>query len=98
MTTTATLDTFNPIILLELLDERAVLLDASLRDGRYEESFEHKLAAELIAGLTTSQRHDALKWLLADKMRSEIAMGGLLNECEQTSYDVAETAARIVLA
>jgi hypothetical protein len=95
---TVTLDQFDPTTLQSLLDERAALLDASLLDRTYEEDLERKLASELIAALTTAQRHDALEWLLTDKMHTEIAMDGLLDECEMGSYEVADAAARMILA
>jgi hypothetical protein len=95
--TTPTLGKFDGAVLYDLLDERAALLDAALTDGRYEEWFERKLARELIAGLSAGQRRGALEILVIDKMHGTIAMGGLLSEEDQASYDIGETAARMVL-
>lgn len=64
----------------------------------YQEWDERKLGRELIAGLGAAPRREALEWLTADNLREAIAMGGLLNETESTSYEVAEAAARLVLA
>lgn len=95
--TTATLDMFNEITLLDLLEERAALLDASLRD-HYEPGFERQLARELIAGLSAGQCTAALRILAHDKMRDVIAIDCLLDECDQGSYVTADGMASMLLA
>lgn len=94
--TQPTLTEFDHSILLDLLAQRAELLDANLLDG-YKPGFESELAEELIYGLTASQRADALDWLVMDRLSFGM-VSGYLDECNAGTYQAAEAMGSLLLA
>jgi hypothetical protein len=85
--------------LLELLDERATLLQPALSDQRYVPGLERELAEELIAGIPAAHRRAALEILAYDHIEVRImAVDCLLDECDERSYAAARQMADTPMA
>ena len=85
--------------LLELLDERATLLQDTFSDQRYVPGLERELAEELIAGIPAARRGAALEILAYDHIEPRVmAVDCLLDECDERSYAAARQMAGTLLA
>lgn len=85
--------------LLELLDERAGLLQNALSDQRYTPGLERELAEDLIAGIPAARRGAALEILAYHHIEPRVmAVDCLLDECDERSYAAARQMADTLMA
>jgi hypothetical protein len=86
------------ITLYDLLDERASLLYATIRDGMDREWLVRDIAEELIAGIPAPRRQAALEILVNDHLSPRVMnVDCLLDECDDRSYTAVAEMSRILL-
>lgn len=87
------------VTLYDLLDERASLMHAKIRDRDDHEFLDRELAEELIAGIPASRRQAALEVLVCDHLSPRVMnVDCLLNECDERSYTAVAEMSRVLLA
>ena len=86
------------VTLYDLLDERASLMHATIRDGMDREWLDRDLAEELIAGIPVSRRQAALEVLVSDHLSPRVMnVSCLLDECDEHSYTAVARMSRVLL-
>jgi hypothetical protein len=87
------------VTLYDLLDERASLMHATIRDGMDREWLDRDLAEELIAGIPAPRRQAALEVLVSDHLSPRVMnVDCLLNECDERSYAAVADMSRVLLS
>lgn len=85
--------------LLELLDDRARLLQDAFSDQHYAPGLERELAEELIAGIPAARRGAALEILAYGHLEPRVmAVDCLLDECDERSYAAVHKMADIMIS
>jgi hypothetical protein len=86
--------------LMDLIGERAVLLQGALKDRLYADGMERDMADEVIAAIPAAQRLEVLTHMLTwdHLMPRVVNVDCLLNECEESSYKALEEMGAILLA
>lgn len=86
--------------LMDLIGERAVLLQAALRDRLYSDGMERDMADEIIAAIPAARRLEVLTHMLTwDHLQPRVVnVDCLLDECSESSYEALEKMSAILLA
>jgi hypothetical protein len=93
-------DRCGPTAVMDLIDERAKLLDVALADRTYTDGYERELAEELIAGIPVADRVRVLEFMVTwEHLQPRVmTVDCLLDECDDRTYKALEAMAAILLA
>ena len=86
--------------ILDLIGERAVLLQAALADRLYTDGLERDMADEIIAAIPSARRLDVLEYMVTweNLQPRVINVKCLLSECDERSYKALEEMGATLLA
>lgn len=86
------------VTLLDLVDERAVLLHGAVASRSYTDGLERELAEELIAGIPADRRGAALEVMATEHLSPHITGAVcVLDECDERTYTAISSMARVLL-
>ena len=87
-------------VLMDLIGERAALLQAAVKDRLYTDGMESDMAGEIIAAIPVARRLEVLTHMLTwDHLMPRVMnVDCLLGECEDGSYKALEEMGAILLS